>query len=104
MDRPREPLLAITALAAGIGLAWFDTRPGWDDTAVTVVSLVVGAAVAASLSGRRPWLWALLVGLPIPIAEVPGGQLAGIVALVFAAVGALTGWLASRAFVAHDPI
>jgi hypothetical protein len=46
----------------------------------------------------RPWLWALLIGLPTPAIEILGGRSAGsILALAFAAVGAAIGWGLARA-------
>ena len=59
---------------------------------------VILAGVAAGISGRRPWLGALLVGLPTPFVEVAsGGGAAAIAALGFAAVGAAIGYLIARA-------
>ena len=53
----------------------------------------------AAFAGRdRPWLWALLIGLPTPIIEIRGRGLTGsLLALAFAAAGAAIGWALARA-------
>jgi hypothetical protein len=90
--------LAVLALAAGILIALVDSRPGWDSTGITAGALLLGAATASFEARDRPWLWALLIGLPTPIIEVIGSGNAGsILALGFAAAGAVIGWTLRRA-------
>jgi hypothetical protein len=85
------------ALAAGIAIGWMDSRPGWDDTAITVVSLLVAAAAAAFVTRRVPWLVAILAGMWVPLFELPGLASGGaLAALVFSGIGASIGWLAAR--------
>jgi hypothetical protein len=75
-----------------------DSRPGYDDTGVTVVLLIAIAAVAAAIGGSRPWLWAILVGAWTPIIEMgSGGSTGSLLALVFAGLGSAVGFLARRA-------
>jgi hypothetical protein len=102
----RDWLGSILALGAGLAIAVVDSRPGWDDTGITAGALVLAAALAAFVTGRRPWLVALLVGLPTPLLEVPrNGQPAAFAGLVFAAVGAVVGFLAARSIRSgHDPV
>jgi hypothetical protein len=103
---PPRPVvaLAVAALAAGLGIGYVDSRPSWDDTGVTVVLLVAAAAVAAVIAGDRPWVWALLVGAPVPIIEVPAsGSLAPLAALACAAIGAGLGFVARRAVGGVEP-
>ena len=40
------------ALAMGIVIGFVDSRPGWDDTGITVVSLLLASGVAACVAGR----------------------------------------------------
>ena len=83
----------VVAVAAGIGIALIDSSPGWDSNGITAGLLLLGAGAAAAISRDRPWLWALLVGLPTPILEnVRDGNAGSWLALVFAAVGAAIGW------------
>jgi len=90
----RDGLLALAAGAIGLTLGYLDSRPSWDDTGITAALLLFSSAMAAGLSGRRPWLWALLTGIWIPIFEVWGGAgVASLLALLVSTVGALVGYL-----------
>jgi hypothetical protein len=91
--RLRDLLLVVAAGGLGVGIAWMDSRPTWDDTGVTAVALVGGAAIFAAISGRRPWLIALAVGVWVPIFEIRGpAGVASLAGLVFAAIGAGIGY------------
>jgi hypothetical protein len=93
----RDLALGVAAALAGAAIAIVDSRPGWDDTGITVGLLVSAAAAVAAVSGRRPWLWALLVGAWTPAVEIgTGGSLASLAALGFAAAGAFGGWAVRR--------
>jgi hypothetical protein len=90
--------LAVVAFGAGVAIASVDSSPGWDSTGITAITLFLVAAVIAWVAGERPWLWALLVGLPTPILEIPAsGATGSVLALGFAAAGAAAG-LATRRF------
>jgi hypothetical protein len=96
--RNRDTLAFIVSGTGGLAIAWVDASPGWDDTGITAGLLLVVACVAAGVSGRRPWLWAILVGVPTPFVELAGGgDPAAPAALAFAAVGAAAGFLVARA-------
>jgi hypothetical protein len=91
--RFREPVLAVLAVAAGLAIAVLDSRPGWDDSGITAALLALAAFVVAAVSGRRPWLWALLVGVWTPLAEMPSsGATGSLLALAIAAIGAFAGF------------
>lgn len=84
----------MAALAAGLILAWIDTRSGFDDTGVLVGLLVVAGIGVVVIDGAPStgvaWLLGVLVGGPTPIVEVlNGGQAASVVALVFALAATL---------------
>ncbi|HEY8869153.1 MAG TPA: hypothetical protein VIM30_07150 [Candidatus Limnocylindrales bacterium] len=88
--------LAIS-VTAGIGIAYVDSRPGFDATGLTVAALFLVAALASAVGRRRPWLWALLVGLWVPLFEVPTSRSAApFAALVIAGCGAAVGHLLGR--------
>ena len=94
---PRTIVATAIALVGGIGIALMDSSPGFDDTGITAVGLLLVAALAAALDGRRPLLWAVLVGAWIPLLEIPATRSsAPLAALVFAGVGAVVGYLAAR--------
>jgi len=93
----RDALLAVAAVGIGLAIGYVDAQPTWDDTGITVSLLLLTSAVIAGLSGRRPWLWALLLGGWVPIFEAWGsGGPASLIALLVAAVGAGLGYVLVR--------
>jgi len=93
----RTWLLAIIAAGLGLAIALLDARPTWDDTGITAGVLLITAFIVSALAGRRPWLWALLVGTWVPaLTIVNRGDAAAFLALAFAAAGAYAGFAASR--------
>ena len=90
-------ILVPIAAVLGLGIGWLDSRPGNDATGLTVVLLLSGALAVAMASGRRPWLWAVLIGIWTPLAELGGPSgVASLAALVVAGVGAAIGHLVAR--------
>ena len=86
------------ALASGVAIGLVDSSPGWDSTGITAGALFVGAAAFAAVARDRPWLWALLVGLPTPVLDVVRtGNNGSVLALGIASVGAAAGWAVRRA-------
>jgi hypothetical protein len=59
--------LSLVAVALGLSIAYMDSRPHFDDAGVTVAALTVGAVMLGMIGPERPWLWALGVGVWIPI-------------------------------------
>jgi hypothetical protein len=96
MTLRRMTLIAL-ALVAGTAIGLMDSSPGWDSTGITAGLLLLVSAIIAAIAGDRPWLWAVLVGGPLPLFELPGGSTGSLIAIGFAAVGATIGWAASRA-------
>ena len=84
-------LLAV-ALALGGLISYVDSRPGWDDTGVTAVAVLVCCGVLGFAGPSRPWLWALAVGLWIPMLGILRVHNYGaLLALAFAVAGAYAG-------------
>jgi hypothetical protein len=93
--RNRERLGIALGVVLGLGLAWIDSRPGFDATGITAVLLVAAALVSVLVAGPALALagspilataaWTALVGLWIVIVERTMGS---VLALVFAAIGA----------------
>jgi hypothetical protein len=86
-------LLLAAALLCGLFFAYVDSRPSWDDTGVLVGAIVLSSGMLGALGPRRPWLWALAVGAPMPLYNffVTHQPPASAVAIVFALVGAYAG-------------
>jgi hypothetical protein len=96
------PVLSIVvAVAAGLGLALLDSRPGFDDTGVTAAGLAIAALISVLIEGSgrvlRVAAVAVLVGIWIPILEMGAPSTSGsLLAFVFSAVGAFIGWVIVR--------
>jgi hypothetical protein len=90
----RGVAVAALVLCAGLAVAWVDTRPGWDDTGITV-SLLALVAGGGTLVGVRPWLAAILSAAPVVLAEVRSGW-GVLLAVPVALVGAYAARLARR--------
>jgi hypothetical protein len=87
------------ALALGLGIAWVDSRPGWDDTGVTAGLVILSAAAFGAAMPRHPWLWALAIGAWIPLVAIVQSRNAGaLLALAIAFAGAYAGWGARAAW------
>ena len=96
-------LLLLGALALGLLLALVDSSPGWDDTGVSAAALFLGAAAFGATRPSGAWLWALAVGLWIPVLGiVVGDNYAALLALVPALLGALAGAAARRLLAGPD--
>jgi hypothetical protein len=93
----RDGLLALAAAAIGLTLGYLDSRPSWDDTGITAALLLLTSAMVAGLSGRRPWLWALLIGTWTPLLEISSSAgVASVAALALSALGAFGAYLLVR--------
>ena len=58
-----DQLVLLAAVLMGIAIAYVDSRPAWDDTGFTAFALVMAGAVCGFVAPRRPWRWALAVGI-----------------------------------------
>ena len=90
-----QKLLILIAIVIGHMFAYIDSRPDWDDAGVLAVSIAIVCAILAYLYPRRPWIWAIAVGVWIPLHNlVHNGNFGSLLALAFAAAGAYLGaWL-----------
>jgi hypothetical protein len=88
------------ALCVGALIAYVDSQPGWDDTGVTALAILVCCGVLGAAAPRWPWLWALAVGLWIPAAGILLTRNFGaLLALPFAFAGAYGGMALRKALV-----
>ena len=66
----RDPMFIVSLILSvltGLILAWMDSRPGWDDAGITAGLIVVTSALFGFLQPERPWIWALMVSIWIPL-------------------------------------
>ena len=93
--RPR--FLLIIALGLGLLFAYVDTRPNWDDTGVIAMAVAISCAILGALEPRRPWLWAIAVGIWLPLADmILHHNFGALLALLFAFGGAYAGMVLRR--------
>lgn len=100
-------LLFIFALIVGLTIAYVDSRPWWDDAGVTAFSLLVSAGVFGLVGPQRPWLWALAIGIWIPLHAIARnlslGSLGMLVVLAFPFAGAYAGMAIRRVLATGVP-
>jgi hypothetical protein len=89
--------LFISAVLLGILIAWVDSHPTWDDAGITAFAILGVSGLLGFFSPHKPWVWALAVGIWIPLAAIFfTHNYGGLIVLVFAFVGAYGGMLARR--------
>ena len=87
-----EKVLLVIAIGVGLLFAFIDTRPNWDDTGITVGAIVLSCGLLGALSPQRPWLWALAIGIWIPIFNIAlTGNFGALAAPVIAFAAAYAG-------------
>ena len=97
-----QKLLLAVAILTGLFIAYVDSRPTWDDTGITVGTMLLSSGLLTLLGYRRPWLIALAIGLWTPLYETylshnfnfPGVILFPLIVLLINFVGAYAGWAA----------
>lgn len=90
-------VLVPLAILIGLGIAYLDSRPNWDDTAVLVAALLLVSALFGALFPRWPWLWALAIGAWIPLNAIVASQdFMMLIVLVFPFMGAYSGMFARK--------
>jgi hypothetical protein len=88
-------LLLLAAIVIGLLIAFVDSRPSWDDTGVTAAAVFLACGLFSALRPQQPWIWALAVGVWIPLVGVAvTHNLGSLLAIAVAFVGAYGGaWL-----------
>jgi len=88
--------LLLLAVTLGLAIAWVDSCPHWDDAGITAGMLLLSGGFLGLIGPRGPWLWALAIGVWIPLhqlvhASTLGSALGGLVILAFPMAGAYAG-------------
>jgi hypothetical protein len=96
----KDRWLLVAAVAVGIAIALVDARPTWDDTGITAAAMTLAAGILGFIGPRRPWVWALGVGIWIPayaMSRAPSlGTLTMLAILAFPFAGAYLGMMLRR--------
>lgn len=91
VDRKLIALLLLSSMA-GLLIAWNDSRPGWDDTGITTGMIVLFSALFGFLLPNRPWIWALSVGIWIPLHTIVAtGDFKMLLVMLFSLAGSYLG-------------
>ena len=94
MQKKGQPILVAIAAATGLGLAYVDSLPGWDDSGILAGAMLLSSGAITLAGGAPPWLVALATGMWIPAHTiVAGGDPLTAVILTFAFLGAYAGAL-----------
>lgn len=89
----KQKLLLVAAVIFGLLVAYVDSRPTWNDTGITVFALLIGSGIIGLLAQKRPWLFALGIGLWLPLWYIlTTHNLSMLIVLAFPFVGVYTGW------------
>ena len=94
MTHKGQAILLVIGVATGVGLAYVDSLPNWDDSGILAGGMLL-ASTALTLAGARPpWKVALATGIWIPArAVVTGGDPLVTAVMIFAFLGAYAGAL-----------
>ncbi len=89
-----QKILAAAAIFSGVFIAFVDSRPAWEDTGITVFGLLAVSGLLGMFGPKRPWLWALLVGIWIPLYNIlTTHNISLVITLIFPFLGAYAGML-----------
>ena len=89
----KQKILLLAAVVFGLVIAFIDTRATWDDTGITVMALLIVSGLVGLLAEKRPWLFALAVGLWLPLWYIlTTHDLKMLIVLAFPLIGVYTGW------------
>jgi len=90
-------ILFVISLMFGAIITWIDTCPNWDDAGITAGMILISTLLLGFLFPKHAWLWALAVGVWIPLIGILLAHNSGtIIALIIAIIGAFAGALGRK--------
>jgi len=63
----RDAALLLLVVLLGLGIAYVDSRPAWDDSGISALALLGAGGLTGLLIRRGPWFYALALGIWIPL-------------------------------------
>jgi len=91
-DRGLNKALLGAAIGLGLLITYVDSRPNWDDTGITAIAVLISCGLLGVLEPKRAWLWALCVGIWIPLLGILSTHnYTSLLALIIAFIGAYLG-------------
>jgi hypothetical protein len=92
-------ILLAAAIVIGVSIGWIDSRPNWDDTGISVIMVLVVSALFGFTMPSRAWVWAIAVGIWIPLFNVVlSNNYGSIIALAIAFAGSFIGAFIRKLF------
>jgi hypothetical protein len=80
------------AASGGIAFAYIDSLPKFDDMGILAIGILIFSGLIALLGCRKPWLFALAVGLWIPLHDIlVFGNFESLLAVLFTLAGVYSG-------------
>lgn len=85
-------LFILLSLAAGLIIGWIDTSPGWDDTGITIVLILISSFTIGFFANKNHWLLALIIGICVTFLNyIASSKLDSAISLLFAFAGVYSG-------------
>jgi hypothetical protein len=101
---PKEILVLVAALVIGLAIAYVDSRPTWDDSGISAFALPAAGVLIGLMIRRRPWLYALALGIWLPLwGALAKGNLGLLLILPIPFAGVYLGWWLRRSSGAKPP-
>jgi hypothetical protein len=92
-------ILFIIAIVLGMMIGFIDSRPHWDDAGITAGMILIVTACLGFVMPKCAWVWAISVGIWIPIWKIfPIQDYSSIIAIPIAFDGAYIGVLIYKLF------
>jgi len=92
-------VLFILAIVIGVLICWIDARPNWNDTGISAGLIFLATGFLGLAIPERAWIWALSVGIWIPLWNIIlHNNYGSILALVIAFIGAYSGVFVHKLF------
>ena len=93
----KEILVLVAALVKGLAITFVDSRPAWHDTGISAFALPAAGVLIGLMVRRRPWLYALALGIWIPLwGAIVKGNFGLLLILPIPFAGVYLGWWLRR--------
>jgi hypothetical protein len=93
----KEMLVLAVALLIGLAIAFVDSRPSWHDKGISAFALPAAGVLIGLMVRRRPWLYALALGIWIPLWGIlANGNFGAALVLPIPFAGVYLGWWLRR--------
>lgn len=94
MKKPGIAAVLLLAVIAGGAIGYFDSRPSWDDTGITVFAVILVSLFLSALQPRAALVVGVAAGVPVLVMNrIASGSWAALPVVAFALLGAGLGYL-----------